>query len=212
MHSVIGHDRDALGVSRARWIAYTQRPLIVSRPYPRPLDREHISQLPAPPRTYGYDADNRTRADLTAEIARLKARCQQLELRLTAQTHQPQQYSNTPSFTSPPVSRPSFTTSLSTTTNTEISGSLTPRRARSDLIQRVLIRLLTREQDAVQSIRGTIGKQLGASLIPEKYGEDVGKGGSLWPPREIAGLLVDKYFDLSYGIIQFVSRSTIQAE
>lgn len=144
-----------------------------------------------------------TRSDLNTEIARLKQRCGQLEAQLSASTYS--------SITSP-LSHSIASSSASHSTSTGIPPSLTPKRARSDLIQRVLIRLLTKEQDAGSSLRGTIGRQLGAAVPHESSSSSKESGGSLWPSREIAEMLVDRYFDLSYGIIQFVSRSTIQAE
>lgn len=137
--------------------------------------------------------------NLIAEMKRLKERCQELENRLTHLNESrisPQSQPDPSTFIPTPSAPP----------DTVVSGT-------SDLIERVIVRILTKEQDPGTSLRGTIGRQLGAVVLDEQANtSSTDPQCPLWPPLPLARTLVDYFFDLSFGTMRFVHRRVIDAE
>ena len=81
------------------------------------------------------------------------------------------------------------------------------------IIQRALIRLLTKEQDPGSSVRANIGRQLGTTPADDHVNPTVnGNDAPLWPPRSVVPDLLDYFFDLSFGTMRFVDRAVIEQE
>ena len=76
----------------------------------------------------------------------------------------------------------------------------------------MLLRLLTKEQDAASSFRGSIGQQLGVS--PDVNESTAGKdqNSPLWPQRPVAQLLVDHYFKYMHAMLPLMDKATIDNE
>lgn len=63
----------------------------------------------------------------------------------------------------------------------------------SGLSDKILVRLMGRENDITTSLRNTIGHQLGTAVTAELPASQA-HAPSLWPSRHTANLLVDAYF------------------
>jgi hypothetical protein len=144
---------------------------------------------------------NRYVASLLAETKRLQERCKELEHRLAITAQQV-----VPVYTPPP---PSHVPSPYPTFQ-PVVASQSPT---SDIVQRALIRLLTKEQDPGSSVRAGIGRQLGTTPADDLVNPVANSSDApLWPPRSVIPGLVDYFFDLSFGTMRFVDRAVIEQE
>ena len=80
------------------------------------------------------------------------------------------------------------------------------------LVERAVLRMITTEHDSGQSVRGNIGRQLGTTSDDASHLSAENENTSIFPRREGANMLVNRYFDFSYGVVPFVSRRIIDQE
>ena len=134
--------------------------------------------------------------NLVAETKRLKERCRELEEQLSQYRQSGAQSTSRP----PPVDIPRAPIEAAAAGTT-------------GLIERVIIRFLTKEQDPGSTLKGTIERQLGAVALEEQANTSSADLQSpLWPPLSLARTLVDYFFDLSFGTMRFVHRQVIESE